>query len=154
MIDIPLTQTYPVPGLDEVSLQTLVRTLLMEQKIAHATVSIVVLGDEEMIRLNRQYKQRDRTTDCFSFDLSDSHAPEMPRSYEILVNGQKAEREARARGHAAAAECTLYVVHGLLHQLGYDDQSEAEAAKMHAREDEILHRFGYGVVYNRAEIEE
>ena len=52
------------------------------------------------------------------------------------------------RGHDAEAELALYVVHGLLHNIGYDDLTEADARKMHGMEDEILECFGYGTVYN------
>ena len=151
MIDVALTQPYDVPHLDESQLRARVVAVCGEHAMNDGTVSLAVLDDAEMTALNRRYKQRDRTTDCFSFDLSDPTDPPASRSFEILVNGQKAVREAQARGHTVQAELSLYVVHGLLHNLGFDDQSPAAAVEMHAREDEILQRFGYGVVYNRAD---
>ncbi len=43
----------------------------------------------------------------------------------------------------------LYITHGLLHNLGFDDADPEQARRMHAAEDEILQDFGYGLVYNR-----
>lgn len=151
MIHIECTQSLPDIVFPESRLRELISSICAEFGIAEATISLAVLDDNEMIRLNRIYKQRDHTTDCFSFDLSEETSPGMARFFEILVNGQKAIREAQVRGHDAQAELALYITHGLLHNLGFDDQNEAQAKLMHAREDEILQRFGYGVVYNRAE---
>ena len=58
-----------------------------------------------------------------------------------------AHRQARLRGHNAQAELALYILHGLLHNLGFDDVTAAKAAKMHKAEDDILKKFGFGVVY-------
>ena len=118
--------------------------------LAEAQVAVSILDDAEMTRLNIQYKDLHQTTDCFSFDLSEGQGPP---HFELLVNGELAQREAAGRGHSVAAELALYLVHGLLHQLGFNDTTAAEAEKMHACEDEILQQFGYGVVYNRAKSE-
>ena len=45
---------------------------------------------------------------------------------------------------------SLYVVHGFLHNVGFDDAKSREAAKMHTVEDEILEEFGYGITYQPA----
>jgi probable rRNA maturation factor len=55
-----------------------------------------------------------------------------------------AAREANVRGHSGEAELALYITHGLLHNLGFDDSTKRQAAKMHRTEDEILQQFGYG----------
>lgn len=64
-----------------------------------------------------------------------------------MVSAETARREARARRISTEAELTLYVVHGLLHLLGYDDQAPEQAARMHRTEDEILASLGLGPVY-------
>jgi probable rRNA maturation factor len=68
--------------------------------------------------------------------------------FELVLNGQKATKEAKLRGHSAEAEVALYVIHGLLHNLGFNDVGPEEAAKMHDTEDQILKRFGFGLIYN------
>lgn len=57
--------------------------------------------------------------------------------------------DAPAQRRAALAELALYVVHGVLHLAGYDDHSTADYQRMHAREDQILRRLGWGPVFAR-----
>ena len=61
-----------------------------------------------------------------------------------------AVRQANQRGHSSEAELALYITHGLLHNLGFDDSTKKQARKMHETEDKILQEFGYGIVYNKS----
>ncbi len=112
-------------------------------------VSIAIVDDAQIRRLNSRFLNRKSTTDCLSFDLSDNQGPRSPRLFELIVNGQMALRQARLRGHSSRAELALYITHGLLHNLGFDDSTETKAKKMHDTEDKILQQLGYGLVYNK-----
>ncbi len=61
-----------------------------------------------------------------------------------------AVREAVLRSHSSKAELALYVTHGLLHNVGFDDSTKEKAKKMHDAEDEILQQLGYGSVYKKS----
>ena len=100
----------------------------------------------EIRRLNRQFLNSSHTTDCISFDLSDD--TNSARLLELIVNGELAVRQARRRRHSPEAELALYITHGLLHNLGFNDLKVRQAKKMHDTEDEILQQFGYGLIYN------
>ena len=108
-------------------------------------ISITIVGDDEIRDLNRQFLKSKAVTDCLSFDLSDDEGPKI---FDLIVNGEMAVRQANLRGHSNQAELALYITHGLLHQLGFDDSVKSRARKMHETEDEILQEFGYGPVYN------
>lgn len=110
-------------------------------------ISIAVVDDNQIIRLNKQFLGSESVTDCLSFDLSDD--PGGPKIFDLVVNGQMALRQANQRGHSGEAELALYITHGLLHNLGFDDSAKDQARKMHETEDEILQEFGYGIVYNK-----
>ena len=125
----------------------LVRAVCRRRAVSKAVVAVAIIGDRPMRRLNRRFTGRQGATDCLSFDLSDTEDPSDKRVLEIVVNGERAVREAKARGHGPEAELALYVTHGLLHHLGFDDSTPAEARRMHRMEDEILQELGYGVVY-------
>ena len=116
-------------------------------------ISLAIVDDVHIRKLSSRFLSRNATTDCLSFDLSDRDAPETgaspSRVLEIVVNGQMAARQAERRGHSAEAELALYVTHGLLHQLGFDDATGEAARKMHDAEDDILQQLGYGPVYNK-----
>jgi probable rRNA maturation factor len=66
-----------------------------------------------------------------------------------VVNGEKAKSQAARRGHCAQAELALYITHGLLHNLGFDDLLPKKANEMHRLEDEILQQQGFGLVYDK-----
>jgi probable rRNA maturation factor len=147
-------------------LEKLVKAICNRFKLSKATVSIAIVDDSEIRRVNKQFLNRDRPTDCLSFDLSDDDSgtsafsnlqipienrkskTENRRFFELVVNGEKAVTEAKLRGHSAEAELVLYITHGLLHNLGFDDSTPSSAKKMHQTEDEILQQQGYGLVYN------
>jgi probable rRNA maturation factor len=116
---------------------------------AETIVSIAIVDDAQIRKLNRKFLNRKSTTDCLSFDLSDSQCPKSPRTFELIVNGQMAVRQASLRGHSPEAELALYITHGLLHNLGFDDSTDKKAKKMHDMEDKILQQLGYGLVYNK-----
>jgi probable rRNA maturation factor len=120
---------------------------------ARYEVSIAIVDDSEIRQLNAQFLNHKTTTDCLSFDLSDDEESEItdqkPKTFELIVNGEMAVRQADLRGHSSEAELALYITHGLLHNLGFDDQTSDQARTMHDTEDEILQQMGYGFVYNR-----
>jgi probable rRNA maturation factor len=123
------------------------RYLMLDARRASKTVvSIAIVGDAEIRKMNKEFLNRNRTTDVISFDLSDANL----KLFELVVNGERAVRQAKPRGHSSEAELALYVTHGLLHNLGFDDSTKKKAQKMHRAEDEILQQLGYGLVYNKS----
>lgn len=114
-------------------------------------VSVRVVDDAEMSRLHLEYAEVEGTTDVLTFDLGsfDRGDGVMVLDADIAVCLDEAARQGAARGHSAATELLLYIVHGLLHCRGFDDHEPADAAAMHAEEDRILSAIGVGVVYAR-----
>jgi len=136
-------------------------------------ISIAIVDDAEITKLNARFLGRRATTDCLSFDLSDARQqPALsevegtevrsqtsdaglrpsgfrPLTCELVVNGEMAVRQAALRGHSAEAELALYITHGLLHNFGFNDCTRHQARKMHDAEDTILQELGYGIVYNK-----
>jgi len=131
------------------SLEKLVRAICKRFKLSKATISIAIVDDAQIRKVNRQFLNRDSTTDCLSFDLSDDDT-NAPKSFELVVNAEMAVKEANSRDHSSEAELALYITHGLLHNLGFDDSSKDRLRKMHDTEDEILKQQGYGLVYNKS----
>ncbi|MCH8966154.1 MAG: rRNA maturation RNase YbeY [Planctomycetes bacterium] len=134
-----------------------VRATLQRHTCPTARVSIALVNDARMAELNNRHLMHDGPTDVLTFDLKDSddtNAGDLgdPLSVEgeIVISVETAVREAARRGHDPDAEAALYVVHGTLHLLGYDDADEEGAAAMHAAEDDILTAVGVGPVYRGA----
>ncbi|MEO0587934.1 MAG: rRNA maturation RNase YbeY [Planctomycetota bacterium] len=114
-------------------------------------LGVAIVDDAAMSAMHEQYKQVLGTTDVLTFDLNEpgGDAAEGVAGIDgdVAVCWDEAARQAAAHGHAVRAEALLYVVHGVMHLIGEDDLDEAAAARMHAREDEVLRAIGVGTVY-------
>jgi len=129
-------------------LKKLVKAICSRFKLSKAAISIAIVDDIQICEVNKQFLNRNCPTDCLSFDLSDNDT-DAPRSFELVVNAERAVKEANLRAHSTEAELALYITHGLLHNLGFDDSTRDQAQKMHDTEDEILQQLGYDLVYNK-----
>jgi len=149
-IVVHITKNFENIDISLSKLKKLVRAICNRFKLSKVTVSIAIVDDVQIRKINKQFLSRNRTSDCLSFDLSDRPPRQSPRLFELVINGERAIREANLRGHSGEAELALYITHGLLHNLGFDDSTRAKAKKMHDAEDEILQLLGYGLVYNKS----
>lgn len=148
MIAVQITKNFQDIDVSLPKVEKLVKAICNRFKLANATISIAIVDDTQMRKVNAQFTSRKSTTDCLSFDLSDEQNPESSRTFELIVNGELALKQANLRGYSSEAELALYVTHSLLHNLGFDDSTLKRAKKMHDTENEILQQFGYGLVYN------
>lgn len=109
-------------------------------------IGIRLTDDAEQRRLNRAYRGRDAPTNVLSFALGAPDDPVAPASPillgDIVLAFETVRREAEEQGKPLADHLRHLVVHGVLHLLGFDHESELEAAAMEAREVEILERMG------------
>jgi probable rRNA maturation factor len=131
---------------DRKKVTNLVRRTAGRFGVKKAKINIAVLTDRQIINMNRKFLAKKSTTDVISFDVSDDGSKE--KIFDIAVNAQLAKKQAKIRGHSPQAELALYILHGLLHNFGFDDTTSRKAAKMHRAEDEILKQFGFGAVYD------
>jgi probable rRNA maturation factor len=100
-------------------------------------VEIAVVSDEDIRRLNAQFRSIRRRTDVLAFPLEAPDAA-LPLVGQIVISADAARRQARRAGVPVALELDLLVTHGTLHLIGYDDRDPVEADLMHRREREIL----------------
>jgi probable rRNA maturation factor len=118
-------------------IEQLVRFVARQEKAPLVEVDIAVVDSRRMAALNRRFLAHVGTTDVISFDLGDGETI----AAEIIVCAQVAVREAARRGHGRQRELLLYVTHGLLHLMGYDDQALDDARRMRARQEQLLDAF-------------
>jgi probable rRNA maturation factor len=102
-------------------------------------LSIALVDDRAIRRLHKEHLGLDSATDVLAFPLAGAPGGALG---EVVASAETARREASARGHAPAAELLLYVVHGLLHLLGFDDHSVGDRRRMRAAERRALHAAG------------
>ncbi|HET8729477.1 MAG TPA: rRNA maturation RNase YbeY [Alphaproteobacteria bacterium] len=114
-------------------------------------LSVVLADDAEVRRLNRDYRGKDRPTNVLSFALTEGEA--VPDSGGPLMLGdvvlayETVRREAEEGGKSAPHHACHLVVHGVLHLLGYDHLTDAEAKTMERLEAAVLARFGLADPY-------
>ncbi len=151
-IYIDITNQQNTLEIDQQRLHQTVNHVLATRGVKTGSVSLVIVDNETIRNLKNQYFGMDMVTDVISFDLTDTADKVENRvEFEIVVNAQRAQEEARRREMNPQAELNLYAVHGLLHQLGFDDQVERDADAMHKMEDLLLEELGFGKVYDSAE---
>lgn len=138
--------------LDGDKLHQLATTVLREEGApTPCEVGIVVTDDEEVHALNRQYLGHDYKTDVISFGMSDEGDAEFVTPGErpqylgdVVISYDRAAEQASDYGHSTEVEVATLMVHGLLHLLGYDDMTEPDREKMHARQDELVRLANFG----------
>lgn len=103
-------------------------------------VSVVIGTDAFLKRLNREYKGKDVATDVLSF-LTEDPANLNARCVDVAVSADRAIESAPQYGNSADRELALYILHGVLHAMGYEDSSPALKEKMFKRQDELMRRY-------------
>jgi len=107
-------------------------------------LSIALIGDDEMRRLNRDWRGKDRTTDVLAFAQREGEgAPAAAGAPgllgDVVLSLPTAERQAAERAHGVERELAELLVHGILHLLGFDhERSPAEARRMFGKQREVL----------------
>ncbi len=115
--------------------------LLRHEGIANDPEISVVFCDDPFIQaLNAEYRGKDKPTDVLSFAQND-----LQMLGDIVISVWAAARQAEAAGWPLENEIALLGVHGLLHLLGYDDETEAGAWEMQRRTEAALTEFGIAV---------
>ncbi len=144
-IAVDINHDYKVIEINPEEISSLVKAVCFRFGISDAAININVVDDERIREINEKFLKHDWPTDVVSFDLTGE--VDASKAFEIIVNGQMAVGQAKSRSHSPQAELALYITHGLLHNLGFDDSGEQAAEKMHTAEDEILQQLGYGIIY-------
>ena len=145
MIDIQINRHFKDIAVETIKLKKLITAICRRFSVTNVTVSVIIVDNNEIRRINKKFLNHDSITDCLSFNLSDD--VDTVKLFELVVNGEMAVSQAGLRGHTGEAELALYITHGLLHNLGFDDAEPTLAKKMHDTEDEILQQLGFGLVY-------
>lgn len=137
LVEVSDTQNHV--RVDSDVLRELVESVLRAEGVDAATISVALVDDAAIHRVNRDYLAHDCPTDVVSFVLSDD---DEPLAGELVVSAETAARVAAELGAEPWNELALYVVHGLLHVCGYDDLDDDSAAVMRSGEDAALARQG------------
>lgn len=135
---LDIAQAHPTRSLDEDTLTTLIQRVTEGEGFEIRALGIVLADRDTVHRLNREFLGHDYPTDVLSFSLDEDAAADGLIDGEVYVDLDTAAERAPEFGTTFEGEARRYVVHGLLHLMGYDDATDAERAAMREREDRYL----------------
>lgn len=114
-----------------------------------AEVSVSFVDNAEIRRLNKIYRDKDKSTDVLSFPLGENGVYDVNNETgayllgDVVISMETAVKQAHIYGHSLEREVGFLTVHSMLHLLGYDHETSAlDAAKMHEKEEMILESLG------------
>lgn len=115
----------------------------LEGRVEKAALTIRIVDAAESAELNGSYRDKPYPTNVLSFPLDMPAEADIPYLGDLAICAAVVAREAQEQGKPPEAHWAHMVVHGVLHLLGYDHLSEAEAEEMEALEVTLLSRMGY-----------
>jgi probable rRNA maturation factor len=114
----------PAAGVRLRALQNYARKL--EKEVAKGRAfECLITGDAEMRKLNREFRGKDEATDVLSFLSNPAEARTKAPLGSIAISLARARAQARAFDHSTETEVRILMLHGLLHLLGYDHESDS-----------------------------
>ena len=132
--------------INTIELEDYIKYVVKELDIENAIFNIIFIDNEEIRKINREYRNVDRETDVISFALEDN----MDVVYEdfrllgdIYISYEKAMEQAELYNHSVKREVFFLATHGILHLLGYDHMEEEDEKVMFGKQNELLD--GYGI---------
>nr|WP_245596720.1 rRNA maturation RNase YbeY [Shimazuella kribbensis] len=115
------------------------------EKLPAVSISITVVDNKRIQEINKEHRQKDVDTDVLSFPLFDHRSEWIQEDWEdsiqlgdIILSLPKANEQAIDYGHSLLREICFLVVHGFLHLLGYDHETEEEEKEMFSMQEEVL----------------
>jgi probable rRNA maturation factor len=104
-------------------------------------VSVLLTGDEEIRRLNREFRHKNKATDVLSFPAAQVNGHKEVAG-DLAISVETAAREAQRRGHPLEIELKVLLLHGVLHLAGWDH--ETDSGEMSEKEEELRAELGLG----------
>lgn len=107
--------------------------------------NIIIVDNEKIHSINKEYRGIDRETDVISFALEDDKSMILVGNRvlgDIYISIDKAKEQAKLYNHSLKRELCFLSIHGLLHLLGYDHMTKEDEEKMFSLQKEILDKYG------------
>ena len=126
-------------------LEKFVNFALKYQEINKSIFNIIIVDENTIQKINREYRNKDSVTDVISFALEDDNSfikTEYRVLGDIYICLNKAKSQAIEYGHSFLREISFLTIHGLLHLLGYDHMEKNEEKVMFELQERILNEYG------------
>ncbi len=136
-MDIVVENLQKKVALNRPQIKTLVTTILRHEAVKDYSLSVVFVTRQKIQALNKQFLKRSYATDVLSFDLR-QEKKDRKLVGDIIISTDAVIKNAKIYKTTVPKELTLYVIHGILHLLGYDDHLPKDIARMRRKEEKLL----------------
>ena len=126
-------------------IKKLTKFLVKYMNVKNAIFNVIFINNEEIRKINKEYRNIDRETDVISFALEDNADIVLENVRvlgDIYISIDKAKSQAIEYGHSLKRELCFLTTHGFLHLLGYDHMKKEDEIKMFGLQKEILEKYG------------
>ena len=106
----------------------------------NAELSVALIGNVEMKKLNAKYREKDYPTDVLAFPIEGVVPKEARLLGDVIISVEQAVEQAKARGHTSEQELITLLIHGVAHLLGYDHERSAREARAMRRVEKRIYR--------------
>jgi probable rRNA maturation factor len=146
-----IDETNSLDQTEIIQIENILAFASRKQKVEpQSELSVTFVSNEKIQEINREYRGKDQPTDVISFAMEELGEGEIevvgtdqPRILgDIIISVPKAKEQAEEYGHSFMRELGFLAVHGLLHLLGFDHESEEEEKVMFSLQREILEEYG------------
>lgn len=128
-----------------IELKQFLENVAKDEQLGNGEFNVIIVDNEKIKQINKEYRKIDRETDVISFALEDDKTFVM-ENYRILgdiyISIDKALDQAREYGHSFKREFSFLALHGLLHLLGYDHMEKDDEQVMFSKQEEVLIKYG------------
>lgn len=132
-------------NIDIEDLKNVIDFALKYEDVSNAIMNVIIVDNEKIHKINREYRGIDRPTDVISFALEDDKTF-VDTSFRVLgdiyISIDKVFEQSKAYGHSFRRELSFLTVHGILHLLGYDHMIKSDEEIMFKKQNDILNELG------------
>ena len=131
--------------IDIIDLNNVIEYALKHENVSNAIMNVIIIDNEKIHKINKEYRGIDRPTDVISFALEDDKTfvnTDFRVLGDIYISIDKAKIQAKEYNHSLLRELSFLAVHGFYHLLGYDHQTKEEEEIMFKKQEEVLESYG------------
>ena len=128
------------------TVKKVLESALKKEKLDNVSFNVIIVNNEYIHELNKNYRNIDRETDVITFALEDEDTIILPDKERILgdiyISIDKAREQKEEYGHSLLRELSFLAVHGFYHLLGYDHMTKEDEEVMFKKQEEVLNSYG------------
>lgn len=137
---VEITRRGPGRKVPSRALKKIAQGILAVLGEGEAELSLALIGDAEMRKLNARYRRKDYPTDVLSFPLEEKLPSAERLLGDVIISVEKARQQATERGRTRDEEMVTLLIHGIVHLLGYDHERSARDARIMKRLENKIYR--------------